>query len=149
MRTYGLIGYPLGHSFSKKFFTEKFEKECLSCIYENFELPNLDLLPEVLNANTELVGLNVTIPYKEKIIPFLNETDPSINEIGSVNTIRVSRKGDGSFHLKGFNTDVYGFGGSLKPLLKPHHQKALILGTGGASKAVAWTLKQLGIEYRF
>lgn len=147
MRTYGLVGYPLGHSFSKKYFTEKFKKECLSCSYENYEIPCIKDLPGIIAATPTLVGLNVTIPYKEQVIPLLDEIDPSIREIGSVNTIRITRFPSGAFQLKGFNSDVYGFRESLKPFLQPQHTSALILGTGGASKAVKWTLSNLQIDY--
>ncbi len=148
MRTYGLVGYPLGHSFSKKYFTEKFERESLSCSYENYEIPHIEDLRGIIAANPALVGLNVTIPYKEQVIPLLDEVDPSINEIGSVNTIRITHSVSGATHLKGFNSDVYGFEESLKPFLQPQHTSALILGTGGASKAVKWTLGNLQIDYQ-
>lgn len=146
MKQYGLIGYPLTHSFSKKHFTEKFETEKIDSAYENFSIDSISKFPEIVAANPELVGLNVTIPYKEQVIPFLDELNEAAREIGAVNTVKITRTATGIF-LKGFNTDTYGFETSLKPLLQPHHTKALILGTGGASKALKYVLKKLGIEY--
>ena len=146
MRRYGLIGYPLTHSFSKRFFTEKFENEKIDSTYQNFEIDNISKFSEVVKNNTEVVGLNVTIPYKEQVIPFLDELNDSALEIGAVNTVKITRT-DSGIHLKGFNTDTYGFETSLKPLLKPHHKKALILGTGGASKALKYVLNKLDIGY--
>ncbi len=146
MRKYGLLGYPLTHSFSKRFFTEKFEKENIDSTYDNFEIDNINKFPEVVKNNPEVVGFNVTIPYKEQVIPFLDELNDSAAEIGAVNTIKVKRNGD-SVYLKGYNTDTHGFEKSLSPLLKDHHRKALILGTGGASKALKYVLNKLGIEF--
>ncbi len=144
MIKYGLIGYPLKHSFSQRFFTEKFERENIDAIYLNFEIPEITQLPEIIESNPELQGLNVTIPYKESVITFLDELDDTAREIGAVNTIRISNG-----KLKGFNTDTYGFMQSIMPLLEPMHSRALILGTGGSSKAVAWSLKKMGIDYLF
>lgn len=146
MRKYGLLGYPLTHSFSKRYFTEKFENEKIDSTYENFEIDNISRFPEIIKNNPEIVGLNVTIPYKEQVIPFLNDLNESAKEIKAVNTVVVKRTADGVY-LKGYNTDTYGFETSLKPFLKEHHKKALILGTGGASKALKYVLKKLGIEY--
>ena len=146
MRSYGLIGYPLGHSFSRKFFTEKFLAENKLEQYLNFEIPEISLLPSVIANHEDLVGLNVTIPYKEKVLNFLDYLDPVAAGIGAVNTIRILRKREG-ISLEGYNTDVFGFSESLKPHLLPHHRKALVLGSGGASKAVKYSLNQLGIEY--
>ena len=146
MKRYGLIGYPLTHSFSKRYFTEKFERENIDSTYENFEIDSIDKFPEIIKNNPEIIGLNVTIPYKEQVIPFLDELNDSAREIGAVNTVKITRTGS-DIHLKGFNTDTFGFEKSLKPLLKPHHKKALILGTGGASKALKYVLTKLGIEY--
>jgi shikimate dehydrogenase len=146
MKRYGLLGYPLTHSFSKRYFTEKFEKENINSTYQNFEIENINKFPEVIKNNPEIIGLNVTIPYKEQVIPFLDELNDSAREIGAVNTIQVKRTESG-IRLKGFNTDTYGFETSLKPLLKDHHKKALILGTGGASKALKFVLSNLGIEF--
>jgi shikimate dehydrogenase len=146
MRSYGLIGYPLGHSFSRKFFTEKFLKENKQEQYLNFEIPEISLLPSVISDHPELAGLNVTIPFKEKVISFIDRLDPVASEIGAVNTIRIARNPGGTF-LEGFNTDVYGFSESLKPLLLPHHRKALVLGSGGASRAVKYSLELLGLDW--
>lgn len=147
MKLYGLIGEKLGHSFSKKYFTEKFENEKIDAQYNLYELPNITEFPSLL-ARNEFDGLNVTIPYKEKIIYYLDELDTIAKEVGAVNTIRFKRYG-GRTHIKGYNTDVIGFTNSIKPLLQPHHKHALILGTGGASKAVAFSLSRMGIEYKF
>jgi len=162
---YGLIGYPLGHSFSQKFFTEKFSAEKISAEYKLFPVEHINLFPNVLRENPNLRGLNVTIPYKEQIIPFLDELDDTAREIGAVNVIKIiSRpkppKGGfgngtalksplGDLGVVGYNTDVIGFENSLKKLLQPQHTKALILGTGGAAKGVAYVLKKLNIKYLF
>ena len=148
MDKYGLIGYPLGHSFSKSYFNEKFENEGINAEYINFEIPILDSLPEILASNPELKGLNVTIPYKEKVISYLDSISPEARAIGAVNVIRVDHKGNDTY-LKGFNSDVIGFTKSIEPLLERFHKKALILGTGGASKAVNFGLKSLGLETVF
>ncbi len=143
----GLIGYPLTHSFSARYFAEKFKNEGISgYTYENFEIPRIEDFPNVIKNNPEILGLNVTIPYKEQIIPYLDELDDEAKEIGAVNTIKVIRSVDGSVKLKGFNTDIYGFRETLKPLLKMNHYKALILGTGGAAKAVEYVLKKIGLS---
>ena len=145
MDKYGLIGYPLGHSFSISYFNEKFENEGIDARYVNFEIPNIENIKEVLATNPELRGLNVTRPYKEKVIPFLDSMSPEAKAIGAVNVIQVRHKGKKTI-LKGFNSDVIGFRDSLEPMLEPHHKKALILGTGGASKAIAYGLHMLGLE---
>ncbi len=143
---FGLIGKNIAYSFSPKYFKEKFNVLGLTDYdYQNFDLPEIDLLPKIVKENPNLKGLNVTIPYKETVIPLLDKISKKATEIGAVNTIRFTRKNK----LKGYNTDYYGFKKSLKPLLEPHHKKALILGTGGASKAVAFALKELGILYTF
>jgi len=144
MQQYGLIGYPLGHSFSKRFFTEKFENEQINALYESYPIENIQKFSELI-ASVELSGLNVTIPYKEQVIPFLNELDKDASEIGAVNVIKFIRSNN-RLILKGFNTDAVGFENSISPLLQPHHTKALILGTGGASKAIKFVLQKLGIE---
>lgn len=146
MKQYGLIGYPLTHSFSKKFFTEKFEIENTDAAYSNFEIESIDKFPQIISNNPDLIGLNVTIPYKEKVIPFLDEIDEAAEKVGAVNTVKIIRKNN-RIHLKGYNTDTWGFENSLKPLLKDHHKKALILGTGGASKAIKFVLTKLGITF--
>lgn len=143
--TFGLIGKNIPYSFSKAYFTTKFSALGLhDCSYENFDLPDIDAFPTLLKNNPNLKGLNVTIPYKEAIIPYLDGIDSVAGKIGAVNTIKFEKKG-----LVGYNTDIYGFLISLEPHLKTHHQKAFILGTGGASKAVAHVLSGLGITYLF
>ena len=148
MDKYGLIGYPLVHSFSQNYFNAKFENERINARYINFEIPSIDDLAEVLARNPELKGLNVTRPYKEKVIPFLDSISPEAKSIGAVNVISVSRKGSKTI-LKGFNSDVIGFTKSIEPMLESCHKKAMILGTGGASKAVDYGLKSLGLETMF
>lgn len=145
MRQFGLIGYPLTHSFSKKFFTEKFERENLTdCRYDTFSIPSIDDLPGVLKNNPELRGINVTIPYKENVLSFLDEKTALVKKIKACNCIKIS---DGK--LSGHNTDAPAFERSLKEKLQPHHTKALILGTGGAAKAVEYSLRQLNISYKY
>ena len=144
-RQFGLVGKNIGYSFSKTYFTERFQKDDAANSYENFDIQSIDEFPNIIKSNPHLAGLNVTIPYKETIIPFLDELSAKATLIGAVNVIRF--KSDG--RLKGYNSDYYGFKKSLQPLLQPHHQKALILGTGGASKAVAFALQELGITYSF
>lgn len=145
MRQFGLIGFPLGHSFSKKYFSEKFQNENIDARYDLYELSNISEFPNLRNS-IKLSGLNVTIPYKEQIIPLLDKLDDTATSIGAVNVIRFDYDNNGKATLTGLNTDAIGFENSLKPFLKPHHKKALILGTGGASKAILYTLQQLGIE---
>ena len=180
MNTYGLIGYPLGHSFSRKFFTEKFEKEGIDAQYLNFEIPSIEEFPEIIKNNPELRGLNVTIPYKQQVMQYLDEISEEAKAIGAVNVVRIERpspqpspimgretmrnagnkpdglpiKGDMSEGLRGsligYNSDVIGFVESIRSLLKAHHKKALILGTGGASKAIRYGLEEkLGMETLF
>ena len=148
MDKYGLIGYPLGHSFSISYFNQKFKDEDIDAVYENFEIPSIDLLPEVIDSNPELRGLNVTIPYKQKVIPFLDNISPEARAIGAVNVIKVIHEGK-NVKLKGYNSDVIGFTQSIEPMLERFHKKALILGTGGASKAIDYGLKSLGLETVF
>ena len=145
MDKYGLISYPLVHSFSISYFNEKFKNENIDAVYENYEIPSIDQFPEILDTNPDLRGLNVTIPYKEKVIEYLDGLSPEAREIGAVNVIKVIRKGK-KITLKGYNSDVIGFTRSIEPLLEPNHKKALILGTGGASKAVDFGLKSLKME---
>ncbi|MBR6194441.1 MAG: shikimate dehydrogenase [Prevotella sp.] len=149
MDKYGLIGYPLGHSFSISYFNDKFADEGINARYENFEISSIDQLQEVLDTNPNLRGLNVTIPYKEKVIEFLDSITPEAQAIGAVNVIRVSHEGKKT-KLKGYNSDVIGFTKSIEPMLDSNwHKKALILGTGGASKAINYGLKSLGLETVF
>ena len=145
MDKYGLIGYPLGHSFSRNYFNEKFENEGIDAKYINFEIPHIEDLTEILDTTPELKGLNVTIPYKEKVISYLDFISPEATAIGAVNVIKVEHKGN-DVKLKGYNSDVIGFTRSIEPFLEPCHKKALILGTGGASKAINYGLKSLGLE---
>ncbi len=143
MRRYGLIGFPLTHSFSQKYFTEKFEKEGIrDCDYQNYAISSVEELSAVL-ADASLCGLNVTIPYKQDVLRFLDARSPVVEAIGACNCIRIE---DG--RLTGHNTDVVGFEQSLLPKLGSHHRKALVLGTGGAAKAVEYVLGKLGIGYR-
>ena len=147
MRKFGLIGFPLTHSFSKKFFTEKFEKENISnCKYELHSIADAREMIDLIEREPSLCGLNVTIPHKLNVMPFLNEIDPAAKEIGAVNCIAIDQNGETPF-LKGYNTDAYGFAESLRPLLETQHHKALIFGDGGAAKAVKYVLKQLNIPY--
>lgn len=150
MRLFGLIGFPLGHSFSAGYFASKFQNEGISdAAYRNFPIENIETLPEILLANQNLLGLNVTIPYKEKVIPFLNEIDQEARNVGAVNTIKIVRNtGNTGIHLKGYNTDVYGFAISLDEVLHKDVKKALVLGTGGASKAILYSLLTRGIPSR-
>ncbi|MFC0264490.1 shikimate dehydrogenase family protein [Fontibacter flavus] len=143
MKKFGLIGFPLTHSFSKKYFTTKFEKEgILDCQFDLYEIQDISLFPKILKDNPELNGLSVTIPYKEKVIPYLHELDPACEKIGAVNCIEIKNG-----RLTGYNTDYLGFKESLEKWLKGEKPNALVLGTGGASKAVVQALKDLGINY--
>lgn len=149
MRTYGLIGFPLTHSFSQKYFSQKFERDKIAdSEFKNFPLEDISKLPSLIKENPTLRGLSITIPHKQRVIEFLDEIDPAAREIGAVNCVKRWKMEDGKWMMAGYNTDVYGFEQSLKPLLKPHHTKALILGTGGASKAVAYVLKKLKVDFR-
>ncbi|MGB5237314.1 MAG: shikimate dehydrogenase [Flavobacteriaceae bacterium] len=142
---YGLVGKNIAYSFSRSYFTSKFRKMGLEDhVYENFDLKNIEEFSLLLNSHDGLCGLNVTTPYKEVIMPFLDEIEPKASEIGAINTIQFTSRG-----LIGHNTDVFGFKEAISTMLQPQDKKALILGTGGASKAVAYVLGQLGIEYRF
>lgn len=145
MDKYGLIGYPLGHSFSIGYFNEKFANEGIDAVYTNYEIPSIDDFMEVVESNPELRGLNVTIPYKEKVINYLDSLSDEAKEIRAVNVIKVIHQGKNTI-LKGYNSDVIGFTQSIEPMLGSHHKKALILGTGGASKAIDYSLRSLGLE---
>ncbi|MDQ3191827.1 MAG: shikimate dehydrogenase [Bacteroidota bacterium] len=147
MKKYGLIGFHLSHSFSKQYFQDKFTREKIAASYELFELENLEgLIP--LIENQSLNGLNVTIPFKQSVIPYLDEINDVAKETGAVNCINIINN-NGKKYLIGYNTDVYGFKQSIKPFLESNHERALIFGTGGASKAVAYVLKEIGIDFLF
>lgn len=149
-KIYGLIGYPLGHSFSRDYFNHKFKAEKINAEYINFEIEDVGMLMELLAEYPELDGLNVTAPYKEQVIPYMNSMDPVAERIGAVNVIKLLRGADGELTgLRGYNSDVVGFGRSIEPLLNPSRTSALILGTGGAGKAVATALQDLGVETHF
>lgn len=141
---YGLIGYPLTHSFSQQYFNRKFDAEHIAARYVNFEIPEISDFTDIIKGNPNIKGLNVTIPYKEQVIPYLDELDPDTAEIGAVNVIKFIRNGN-QLRLKGYNSDVIGFSDSLSPLLTADMKYALVLGTGGASKAVMHALRKLGI----
>lgn len=143
MRLYGLIGYPLGHSFSKQYFTDKFTKEGLNdCVFEAFPIPSIDEFPLLLKNNPDLKALCVTIPYKEQVLQFVNELSGEVKEIGAANSIKIE-----CGKLTAYNTDIAGFKISFEEQLQPHHAKALVLGTGGAAKAVQYVLRQLKMDY--
>jgi shikimate dehydrogenase len=145
-KQFGLVGKNISYSFSKNYFIERFQKDnTLDCTYENFDIQDIADFPKIIKNNPNLVGLNVTIPYKETVIPFLNGLSETAAKIGAVNVIKITKEGE----LTGHNSDSYGFKKALEPLLQPHHKKALILGTGGASKAVAFALEELGISSTF
>lgn len=150
---YGLLGYPLGHSFSRSFFMDKFAREGIDAEYHNFELSSIEKLPELLAEHPNLRGFNVTIPYKQAVIPYLNDLSDEARAIGAVNVVKIKSCVHltqlSNYKLIGYNTDVIGFRESLRPLLQPHHRHALVLGTGGASKAVCRALDTLGITWRY
>ena len=146
MRKFGLLGKNISYSFSKTYFKEKFEKESITdASYENFDINTITAFPGIIKNTAQLQGLNVTIPYKESVIPYLDKLNKKAKIIGAVNTIKISKKGK----LIGYNTDCYGFEKSIEPHLKAHHKTALILGTGGASKAIAYSLRVLNIDYTY
>lgn len=145
MSRFGLLGKNIAYSFSRGYFKAKFEAEQLPFTYENFDLADMAMFPKLLQDHPDISGLNVTIPYKEQVLPYLDKLDKKAKKIGAVNTITINSKGK----LKGYNTDCYGFKKSLQPFLKKHHKKALILGTGGASKAIAYTLKKMKIKFDY
>lgn len=140
---YGITGWPLTHSFSPDYFSEKFRREGINATYSAFPLQTVDELPGLIAAHPQLHGLNVTIPYKTAVLPFMDRLSADAAAIGAVNCIRIGAAG-----LEGHNTDWQGFRDSLKPLLKRPHRKALVFGSGGAAKAVVYALKQLGITFR-
>jgi shikimate dehydrogenase len=142
LHQYGIIGYPLSHSFSPAYFNNKFAKLAIDAHYDVFPLENISLFPALLQSNKNLRGLNVTIPYKQSVIPFLDDLDDTAQVVGAVNCISINNG-----RSKGYNTDITGFKESLLPLLQSQHRQALVLGTGGASLAVNYALEQLGISY--
>jgi shikimate dehydrogenase len=144
MEQYGLIGYPLEHSFSKSYFNDKFSAENIDAEYINFEITSIKELKTILKNNPQLKGLNVTIPYKEQVIPYLDHISENARLIGAVNVIKMERN-KRKTKLTGFNSDIIGFKESIEPLLQPHHKQALILGTGGAAKAIFYGLSQLSV----
>lgn len=144
MELYGIIGNPLGHSFSRTYFTELFARTGRDACYVPYELRSAGELMALVTIHPNLVGLNVTIPFKQTVIPYLNAIDPTAARIGAVNVIKAEQK-PGCTWLKGYNTDVIGFSRSIGPLLQPHHTRALVLGTGGASLAVHYALRELGV----
>ena len=145
-KVFGLLGKDISYSFSRGYFADKFKKLGLSTYhYKNFDLQDIKELPAVIKNEEFVSGINVTIPYKEEVIKYLDKLDKTAEEIGAVNTIKFTKRGN----LKGYNTDVVGFEKSIKPFLKKHHTKALILGTGGASKAIAYALKKNDIKFKF
>lgn len=148
MKRYGLLGYPLGHSFSARFFAEKFRREGIDAEYVNFEMPSVEGLRAFVASDPELCGLNVTIPHKQAVIPHLDTLTDEAQAIGAVNVIAINRR-EGALRLVGANTDAVGFRRSIEPLLRPCHRRALVLGTGGASRAVVYVLRRLGIEPRY
>ena len=149
MKKFGIIGYPLAQSASPAFFNNKFKNEGIDAQYIPFEIESIEELPRILAENPELCGFNVTIPYKQKVMDYLEVLSEGAKEIDAVNVVKVTHDSEGKAHLQGFNSDVIGFTRSIEKLVKGKHKKALILGTGGASKAIAYSLKQLGIEYLF
>lgn len=152
LAVYGLIGFPLKHSFSSKFFTEKFERENIDAEYLNFEIDDILKIREFILLNPHLKGLNVTIPHKEHVIPFLDEISPEAEKIGAINVIKVERPPNDiySYCLTGYNTDYIGFRDSIKPLINPAmHKKALVLGTGGAAKAVTKVFEEMNIDWKY
>lgn len=148
MKQYGVIGNPLHHSYSKAYFNEKFQEQAIDARYDNYLLPTIKDVMKVLNDTPNLCGLNVTIPYKDQVMEYLDEIDDEAKEIGAVNVIKITEK-NGKRFLKGYNSDWFGFTEAIKPFVKPHHTHALILGTGGASKGILYALKKLKINTQF
>ena len=145
MKRYGLIGYPLTHSLSQQYFTDKFSQEGIDdCIYERFSIPSIDDLHTILDTHKDLCGFNITIPYKKEVLAFLTERSKAVEEVGACNCVKIEGQ-----NLIGYNTDVIGFENSLIPFLKPTHNQALVLGTGGAALAIVYVLQKLGIAYKY
>ncbi|GHV66438.1 shikimate 5-dehydrogenase [Bacteroidia bacterium] len=158
MKLYGLIGFPLGHSFSKRYFTEKFEKEGIDAQYLNFEIEDITAIKDIVKQHPDLAGFNVTIPHKQTIIPYLSTISEEVKEIGAVNCVKIDRTASTAgtdttnvtsigYSLKGYNTDCYGFAASLAHFIPKHIKRALVLGSGGGSKAVQYVLRKRGINY--
>lgn len=145
MKKFGIIGHPLGHSFSPSYFNEKFQNEGIDAVYEKYDLPVITDLQAIIDYTQDLCGFNVTIPYKEKVMSYLDIVSPEARSIGAVNVVKVINK-DGKKYLEGYNSDLIGFMRSIQPLIEPHHKNALVLGTGGASKAIIYGLHRLGLE---
>ena len=148
-KQYGIIGNPLCHSLSPKFFNERFAQKNIPSEYVKFEISSIEEFPNIIKENPMLVGLNVTIPYKQVVIPYLDELDEHAKAMGAVNVVKIETREDGTKYLKGYNTDWYGFTEAFRPMLQVFHHQALILGTGGASKAIAYSLDRMGISYKF
>lgn len=145
MKRYGLIGYPLTHSLSQQYFTNKFSQEGIEdCVYDRFSIPSIDDLYAILDTHKDLCGFNITIPYKKEVLAFLTDRSKAVEEVGACNCVKIE---DG--HLIGYNTDVIGFENSLVPFLKPSHNRALVLGTGGAALAIVYVLQKLGIDFSY
>jgi shikimate dehydrogenase len=145
MKRYGLIGYPLTHSLSQQYFTQKFIEEGIEdCIYERFSIPSITDLHDILQTHPDLCGFNITIPYKKEVLAFLTERSKAVEEVGACNCVKIE-----AGKLIGYNTDVIGFENSLIPFLKPTHNKALVLGTGGAALAIVYVLQKLGIAFNY
>ncbi len=145
---YGLVGKKLGHSYSKGYFMKKFEEGGIEGVYNNYELDDISKIREIVKNNKLLIGLNITVPYKVDVIKYIDEIDSEAKDVGAVNVVKIIREGDNIF-LKGYNSDIYGFENSLLPLLSVDCKKAMILGTGGSSKAVSYVFRKLGIDYVF
>jgi len=145
MKRYGLIGYPLTHSLSQQYFTNKFSQEGIEdCDYDRFSIPSIDDLHAILETHKELCGFNITIPYKKEVLAFLTDRSKAVEEVGACNCVKIE-----GGHLIGYNTDVIGFENSLVPFLKPSHNRALVLGTGGAALAIVYVLQKLGIDFSY
>jgi shikimate dehydrogenase len=145
MKRYGLIGYPLTHSLSQQYFTQKFIEEGIEdCVYERFSIPSITDLHDILQTHPDLCGFNITIPYKKEVLAFLTERSKAVEEVGACNCVKIE-----AGKLIGYNTDVIGFENSLIPFLKPTHNKALVLGTGGAALAIVYVLQKLGIAFNY
>lgn len=146
MRKFGLVGFPLGHSFSRKYFTEKFASQNIpDCVYNNYPLENLDNFVDLISSDKEIVGLNITIPYKSQILEFIDDLDNEAREIGAVNVLKIKRQ-NGKLSISGYNSDVTGIRDTLQPYINNNVKNALILGTGGSSKAVCHVLKKFGLN---